>query len=44
MEKIGAWIGRVLDDPTSESVIAAVRSEVTELCKGFPLYEDLGSA
>jgi len=44
MEEIGSWIVRVLDDHGNESVIQAVREEVSELCKAFPLYEDMASA
>jgi glycine hydroxymethyltransferase len=44
MEQIGAWIMRVLDDPTNEKVIRTVRSEIGELCKSFPLYEEFASA
>ena len=43
MEQIGAWIVRVLDKHTDEEVIQAVRGEVTNLCKDFPLYEELAS-
>jgi glycine hydroxymethyltransferase len=41
MEQIARWIITVLDDPASEDVIGTVRSQVTELCGAFPLYEDL---
>jgi glycine hydroxymethyltransferase len=44
MEQIGAWIVRVLDGHANQDVIDAVRKEVTELCNGFPLYEELASA
>jgi glycine hydroxymethyltransferase len=44
MEQIAGWIVRVLDDHADESVITAVRAEVTELCGRFPLYEELASA
>lgn len=44
MEQIGAWIVRILDGHADESVVVAVREEVTELCKGFSFYEELTSA
>jgi glycine hydroxymethyltransferase len=42
MEQIAAWIIRVLDSPSDEDLIRAVRGEVTELCQLFPLYEEFG--
>lgn len=41
MERIAGWIGRVLEAPTSDDGIAAVRREVKELCDAFPLYKEL---
>ena len=38
MLKIAELIERVLDAPEDESVIAAVRSEVNEIMKGYPLF------
>ena len=38
MQKIAELIERVLDAPEDESVIAAVRSEVNEIMKGYPLF------
>lgn len=35
MEKIAAWIGRVLKSPEDQEVLDAVRSEVLELTAGF---------
>jgi len=43
MEQIAAWIVRVLDNPSDEDLIRAVRGEVTELCQAFPLYEEFGA-
>ena len=40
MERIAAWIVRVLGDPGNEGMIRSVREEVAELCASFPLYED----
>ncbi len=40
----GAWwpalIGRVLDAPADEAVLARVRGEVRDLCAHFPMYAD----
>jgi glycine hydroxymethyltransferase len=41
MKQIGGWITRVLAAPEDEKVIADVRAQVTELCKGFVIYQDL---
>ena len=38
MVKIAELIERVLNDPENESVIAAVRSEVNEIVKAYPLF------
>jgi len=38
MLKIAELIERVLDAPEDESVIAAVRTEVNEIMKGYPLF------
>ncbi len=38
MVKIAAWIERVLDNPESEEVIAAVRGEVNETMKDYPMF------
>ncbi len=43
MEQIAAWTVRVLDNPSDEDPIRAVRGEVTELCQAFPLYEEFGA-
>jgi glycine hydroxymethyltransferase len=43
MEQIGAWIMKVLDDPGNEEVTTRVREEIGELCRSFPLYQDLVS-
>jgi glycine hydroxymethyltransferase len=38
MERIGAWILEILNDPTNEALQARVGSEVAELCSNFPIY------
>jgi glycine hydroxymethyltransferase len=43
MRRIGRLIGRVLGDPADERVIAAVRGEVGEMCRSFPLYSSAGA-
>jgi glycine hydroxymethyltransferase len=40
MTLVAALIGRVLDAPTDEKVLAKVRGEVRDLCKQFPMYLD----
>ncbi|HET8541580.1 MAG TPA: serine hydroxymethyltransferase [Anaeromyxobacter sp.] len=40
MTRIAALIGRALDAPADEGVLAKVRGEVRELCAHFPMYED----
>jgi glycine hydroxymethyltransferase len=40
MAKVAQLIGRALDAPTDEGVLAAVHGEVKELCAHFPLYAD----
>jgi glycine hydroxymethyltransferase len=40
MTIVAALIGRVLDAPTDEQVLAKIRGEVKDLCKQFPMYED----
>ncbi len=37
MKKVGAWILRVLKTPDDESVLAAVRAEICEFTKSFPV-------
>ncbi len=46
--QIGFWIAEVLkglaENPDDNSVVEAkVRSEVVELCRRFPIYQDLSS-
>jgi glycine hydroxymethyltransferase len=43
MEQIASWIVRVLDHPGDETLLRVVRAEVTELCGGFPLYDEFRS-
>jgi glycine hydroxymethyltransferase len=38
MERIAAWIGRVLERPDDAEVGRAVEREVLELASGFPLF------
>ncbi len=38
MEQVSAWIGRALKNIDNEAELAAIRAEVKELCKNFPLY------
>jgi glycine hydroxymethyltransferase len=40
MALVASLIGRVLDAPQDEKVVARVRGEVRELCARFPMYED----
>ena len=42
MEAIGGWIADVLENIENEAVIGKVKGEVTELCRGFPLYPGRG--
>ncbi|MDF0591027.1 serine hydroxymethyltransferase [Candidatus Methanocrinis natronophilus] len=42
MVQIANMIGSVLRNIDDEIVIARVRDEVAELCRGFPLYPELG--
>ncbi len=39
MRLIGGLVKKVLDAPADEKIIKDTRSEVTELCLGFPIYE-----
>ncbi len=40
MATVARLVGRALDAPGDEAVLAAVRGEVRELCRAFPLYAD----
>ena len=40
---IAGLIKKVLDDPTDEKTIQNIRSQVTELCLRFPIYEFMSS-
>jgi glycine hydroxymethyltransferase len=40
MAQVAALIGRVLDAPTDDARLAAVRAEVRALCAQFPMYAD----
>jgi glycine hydroxymethyltransferase len=39
MRRIAAWINDVLADPDNEVLHKSIRSEVSEMCKRFPIYE-----
>ena len=41
MKQIGEWISQVLNNPSQESFLLKIKSQVQELCKKFPIYEDL---
>ena len=41
MTLVAALIGRVLDAPTDERILAKVRGEVKDLCDHFPLYRGM---
>ncbi len=43
MRAIGAMMDRVLRSGGSDSVVDAVRGEVSEMCEAFPLYEPAGA-
>jgi len=43
MERIAAWMDRVLRAPEDQVCQAAVRSEVFALCARFPIYPELAS-
>ena len=40
MDRIAEYISRVLASPEDDRVLAAVKTEVKQLCKKFPLYPD----
>jgi glycine hydroxymethyltransferase len=40
MTLVASLIGRALDAPADEAVLAKVRGDVKDLCKQFPMYED----
>jgi len=40
MTVVAALIGRALDAPTDEALLARIRGEVKELCAHFPMYAD----
>jgi glycine hydroxymethyltransferase len=41
MKQIAAWIDRISKDVENESLRAAIKAEVGELCSKFPLYAEL---
>jgi glycine hydroxymethyltransferase len=44
MVRIAGWITEILAAPTDEKLIADVREQVRELCRAFPLYQELTSS
>jgi glycine hydroxymethyltransferase len=44
MARVGALIGRALRQRSDDAALAVIRSEVRELCAGFPPYPDLAGA
>ncbi|MFK7732043.1 MAG: serine hydroxymethyltransferase [Pseudomonadales bacterium] len=40
MQQIAGWIARIVNDIDSDSVNAAVRAEVSELCSRYPVYSN----
>jgi glycine hydroxymethyltransferase len=40
MTLVARLIGRALDAPADEQVLAQVRGEVRDLCARFPMYQD----
>ena len=44
MARVGALIGRALRQRADDAALAVIRSEVRELCAGFPPYPDLAGA
>ena len=43
MRLIAGLIKKVLDEPTDEKIIQSIRLQVTDLCRGFPIYEFMNS-
>jgi glycine/serine hydroxymethyltransferase len=41
MDRIAAFIARVLAAPDDDAVLQAVRADVKALCRSFPLYPTL---
>jgi glycine hydroxymethyltransferase len=41
MARVASLVGRVLDAPDDDAVLARVRGEVRELCQQFPMYQGL---
>ncbi len=39
-KQIANWIADIIDDIENDDVVAKVRSQVTELCQRFPVYQD----
>lgn len=38
MKSIASWISKILKDPENLELQAKVKAEVSEMCKGFPIY------
>jgi glycine hydroxymethyltransferase len=43
MDVIADYIARVLASPDDEPVLRAVKGEVKQLCRKFPLYPELSA-
>lgn len=41
MRLIGEWISKILHNPEDENLRRKIKKEVEELCKKFPIYEEL---
>lgn len=41
MEQVAAWVVRALENMDNEAELAAIKGEVRDLCKQFPLYPNL---
>jgi glycine hydroxymethyltransferase len=38
MERVAGWVVRALDNMENDVELAAIKGEVCEMCKQFPLY------
>lgn len=41
MKKIGQWIHRIIENHEDPGVLETIHTEVVDMCKDFPIYEDL---
>lgn len=44
MKRIGGWIGKALRNPDDASVLGAIRGEIVDLCRSFPVPAAASSA